>query len=619
MEEYGKGLVRMADSLVFALEGSLGQCVPAPAMGALLGLASAKPIFNLPSVLLETRSSALDEQEHSFWIQRLNNTIRIQAAGLQRPAGASVDGLEDGVLVVRVLKGCASLRITLVPVFESYAYAWHILSLSLQDTPEALQTALLIRLQSRFNRIPTTECRDLLDGIQKELGRFHGLLSFHRLLGELEALRAGPFPGLELQYKGRLEVALMPWVHEGPEVTIAYHEGRVMLKDEDGGEIEVPRDSQGFAINLTNSLLDRHTRLRLEFLYEEIHRLAMDSWVFFSSDQLLLNETFLAIQLPISQVRITLNRANGQVLLHGPSLDEFKDVQTLARSIRDLRLSQLGALLANRLASNPSLRLADSAVLGLAQLGQNHVVFSLTQHYGKVIVMDFDGHCIHYGWEDRSSGRYNMQRLSEISALFDADAMANQLAQVAEQILPTVIRQECMDSGLMVRPVDAATLDVRNIGTPPSVTSVELRLLTPHSAAFTVKGALVNPTMVQSSISPETASIESTERFHFPRLLTRLRAFLALLILSKQLELRMIRHELEVDHLAFVHTQLGRVIISCKKGTGYYQDALPLTISFQHANALTAEQRAAMQRHIERSVNIQLLLEFTAKAVEQGE
>lgn len=71
----------------------------------------------------------------------------------------------------------AKVGLTLVPLFESSNYAWHILSLEVPwITHQRIATSLLIHFQAKYNGRPCEESKDLLLEIGNHLSMTNSIL-----------------------------------------------------------------------------------------------------------------------------------------------------------------------------------------------------------------------------------------------------------------------------------------------------------------------------------------------------------------------------------------------------------------------------------------------------------
>jgi len=634
LQSYSQLLTQTADSLAISIDQTFFSSSPCPALQEAVDLISSSSQFNIPSLLLNEFKTVgtLSEEESIFWIRRLDNIIRMQAVSFTLPSNARIVRIQDCVLQAE-FEHEAIAKLTLVPLFESSDYAWHILSLDLGDeVSTAIQMTLLVQIQARHNRKTVSESHGLLVTLSDELHRFHQLHVFNKLVAAFENMRRFKRPHIELLMKDRYSLIVKPW-HDGPSFTCSFRTSDAALILEVNGDIKLIETADldvfsSFTLdNFVNRIsLEKLTALRNTLIPEMSRSLAL-----FDKNQFTIGQLCglsLNLQMPLGEIICSINSNSGKYTARhthleadlNSSLNESRP-DAFVKAVRQIRLRQLGSLMAEKLAGSPDLLLIDASTVALSRLSINHLVFVLKHFYGKLLAVELqDSPKIFYAWEDSASGRCQVQELvcqPSFISINDPNTLAQTLQFTARNILAKVLEQECRSFGLQSTPVDQNTTSILNIGMAPNVYCVSLIITSPQHAAFKINYKLesFNSLYVQSSMSGTSLLVSETGRFRFDRLLRRLRGFMALLLASKQLELKQIHHNLECDRLDLSHPKVGSISVVLDLSADFATAELPLTIVLVDSSRLTHEQLNALQTHVRTSGNILVAVEFINRAL----
>lgn len=625
---YGEVMVKTADGMTVSLAQTLTRMAPKPAMSRAVQLITTGQCTNLPLIMDEfcTMSKTNGSEQ---WLRRLDNVIKLHMAKLQL-GDSRLERIEEGVAVL-CFDG-ASVKMTLVPIFETSSYAWHILDVNPGDfvQSESSRTALLIQFQGRFNRRPTQELLDLPIRLEKDLNRLKLLYRFNRLQEDFALMRESLYPNLEIQLTGPSTFKVVPWKHMGkssPFLTLSANVEDCVLSVE--SSIRCTQEFTALAAEeILEILVAEHGRGKLQHLYDRLQESAPIALPLFESGQIRVEHTSLLVQMSRDQIEIYMQTFSGAMIARNcvelTKLLSSNKIEPIVKYLKARRMKDLFRILSSNCAF--PIFFCDPSTVSIPQLSPNYLVITMANFVGKMIAVDlgqwpgtFKEFLI--SEDPAMSGRLVVRplpgfQLPSVSLQNPTDIL-RVLSENVELYCSLVIEHELAMRGITFEEVSRHSWALHSIGALPSVTDIFLHMhLESVEFCLHFRGIVpINPEYTQTTdwyTKPLTIK-SSGERVDFNSIFRRLHGFLALMAVSKQLEVRQVKHEFFVDgHVHFGHAQLGKISISINDKDNW--DGFPLEMSFGRQELLHPDQVDGLQMQIRQSLSIGPIVEYLSRA-----
>jgi len=261
----------MADYMTISFDLALWQLFPRLPVNVSLRLLSGRPAGLLPRILSTEFNSKLAGGDCTKWTETLNSQVKLATLNLKCPASLRIHKIQDGVLHLQYGKD-AGFSLILVPVFESYTYAWHILDLTL-DLSSLAAKIILMKLQTKFYRVLVQDSADLLQKLSDDLGRLLISLKYSRIISEIEELKSLHISQIEVSLPAEGTVRLQCWPGDKAAPWISFSLKSTVIQVQDSRDQKFEYVDQSVA-ELVSDLFAAHVQQKLSLAFEKIRSLA---------------------------------------------------------------------------------------------------------------------------------------------------------------------------------------------------------------------------------------------------------------------------------------------------------------------------------------------------------
>lgn len=600
--------------MAFSVGGTAALVAPPLAIPEAIELITTGKCHRLPRIL-EDEFRTIEfgsEEERRLWISRLDNVLKKSLLHLDLSPSIHILAVAEGAVTVAFF-GTVQVQLTLVPQFETQGYAWHILSASVPwITEKRLSDVFLHQLQHKYNRRPVSAGSDLATQLCTVIDLFRHLYVLSHIRMQFEELKVHVLPVLEVTPVSHTSFSVSLWSKD--KIVLLYSLETASSPAQSGEALKLVRTFESasepislsggvpdkFASEQISAILTRVSDAKIQSLAGKLRKVAADSWCMYDDGQIspagcisLLHETPLQISVASATGQFACADKRLARLLNDGKLEGF------VRAVGQLRLKSLERQLSET--RSTLYTLIDSSVVSLPQLGPNHVVLVLGQFYGKLLAVDFGSASsprIYVGSEGRVSGRVDVEEIV-LNPVSDLANLPMDLERVASQIYPRIIQHDLDALGIRHVPIGANAYRLVNIAALPHVRTVELH----H---FRVLVTLETGRVFE---------LDGGARLDLLALLQRLRGLLALLCISKQLEIHGYQHEMDSGQLAFSHPRVGVIRLAYDPAAS--ETEVPLLIEFADGSDISPDHLRLIRLQVRRSTNILTVVDYLNRMAQQ--